>query len=273
MLRVLASSLVVQLLAVGVCLAADSDEARPLRVLSYNIHHGEGTDGQLDLERIARVIKSVKPDIVALQEVDQLVPRSGSVDQPATLGRLLQMEVAFGKNLDLDGGAYGNAVLSRFPISSSKNHLLPRLNDGEQRGVLEVEVTVPWIERPLRVLGTHLDHRRPDTERLASIETIQSVIASQAGQPALLIGDLNDVPGSRVLRQLDRSWTRPQQAEFATSPSVDPKRQIDFILYRPGDHWELLEMKVLEEPIASDHRPLFAILELKQPGNTCSERR
>src|SRR3954468_2494324 len=87
-----------------------------VRVLSYNIHHGEGVDGKLDLERIAAVINAVEPDLVALQEVDQRVARTRLIDEPADLARLTKMHVAFGANLALQGGHYGNAVLSRWPI-------------------------------------------------------------------------------------------------------------------------------------------------------------
>jgi hypothetical protein len=110
-----------------------------LRVLSYNIHHGEGVDRKLDLPRIASVTKSVKPDLVALQEVDQGTERTVRVDQPAELARLTGLNVVFGGNIRCQGGDYGNAVLSRLPISRHKNHLLPRFDDGEQGGVLQVE--------------------------------------------------------------------------------------------------------------------------------------
>ncbi len=84
-------------------------ESRPssdkLRVLSYNIHHGEGVDGKLDLERIAKVILSVEPDIVSLQEVDRNVPRSKGVDQPAELAKLTKMNAIFEKNIDLQGAS------------------------------------------------------------------------------------------------------------------------------------------------------------------------
>jgi len=78
-------------------------------VLTYNIHHGEGVDGKLDLVRIAKVIQEVEPDIVALQEVDQNAGRSGQVDQAAELGRLTKMRSVFGGNIALQGGEYGNA--------------------------------------------------------------------------------------------------------------------------------------------------------------------
>ncbi|MCA9160258.1 MAG: endonuclease/exonuclease/phosphatase family protein, partial [Planctomycetales bacterium] len=107
----------------------------PLRVtvLSYNIHHAEGVDGRLDLDRIAAVIRRSQADLVSLQEVDQCVTRSERVDQPRELAKRLGMHVVFGANIDLQGGEYGNAVLSRYPIKFNKNHLLPNVGGGEQR--------------------------------------------------------------------------------------------------------------------------------------------
>jgi len=100
------------LLSGFVWFASSATAQRPpdqLRVLSYNIHHGEGTDGKLDLVRIAKIIRQVDPDVVTLQEVDRNVRRSESVDQPAQLAELTDMQVRFGANIELQGGQYGNA--------------------------------------------------------------------------------------------------------------------------------------------------------------------
>lgn len=151
--------------------ASYSAEPTRLRVLSYNIHHAEGVDRKLDVERIASVILFVKPDIVALQEVDQKVKRTDSVDQPAELARLTEMNAVFGANIELQRGHYGNAVLSRFPITRHKNHLLPNIDDGGQRGVIEAEITMPQSSQSL-LLATHLDYRADERERLASAKFI-----------------------------------------------------------------------------------------------------
>ena len=118
--------------------AREASGPRVLRVLSYNMHHGEGVDGRLDLPRIARVITRARPDVVALQEVDRETLRSQHVDQAAELARATRMHVVFGANIDLQGGQYGNAVLSRWPLSDARNVHLPRRDNGEQRGVLIV---------------------------------------------------------------------------------------------------------------------------------------
>lgn len=232
-----------------------------LRVLSYNIHHAEGVDGKLDLERIAGVIRAAKPDLVALQEVDRKARRTDGVDQPAELARLTGMHVAFGRNIPLEGGEYGNAVLSRLPIKSHKNHPLPALGPGEKRGLLAVELELAG-GTPLLFLSTHLDHRPAEHERESSAEAINTIVAESPSKLALLAGDLNAIPTSKTLAIFKRSWTVANAEPLATSPGVNPRRQIDYILLRPASTWKVIEVKALDEAVASDHRPLLATLEL-----------
>ncbi|MBT5621283.1 MAG: endonuclease, partial [Verrucomicrobia bacterium] len=109
-----------------------------LRVMTYNIHHAEGLDGKVDLERIANVLQQSNADVIALQEVDKNTERTGGIDMPAELAKLTGLNVVFGANLDnFQGGQYGTAILSRFPIESHENHLLNQTRKGEQRGVLQ----------------------------------------------------------------------------------------------------------------------------------------
>lgn len=236
-------------------------------VLTYNIHHAEGVDGRLDLERIAGVIRDCEADIVALQEVDRNVPRSGNVDQPHQLADLLDMHVAFGGNIELQGGEYGNAVLSRFPIQSATNHLLPNVNGGEQRGMLQVEIELPNGAGGLTLLATHFDHRSDPAQRIASAHFINHLIATNdMRHPLVLAGDLNAVPSSSVLAALQSHWVRPAQ-EFLTIPVSQPSRQIDYVLTARAvapSSATLSEIKtrVLDEAVASDHRGLVSHLKL-----------
>lgn len=231
-----------------------------LRVLSYNIHHAAGVDARLDVERIAKVILSVKPDIVALQEVDKGVERSKRADQPAELARLTKMNVVFGKNINFGGGEYGNAVLSRFPIGGSTNHKLPNIDDGEQRGVLDVTLRVP--DGRVRLLATHFDHRRDEAERRASAEAVNRLLEKDRKLPTLLAGDLNAVPTSDTLKTLERSWKLANKKESFTVPVKEPKRQIDYVLFAPVGAWSVIETRVLPEATASDHRAILAVLEV-----------
>ena len=105
--------------------AAAEPQSPRLRVLTYNIHHGEGMDRLFDYERLARIIRDAKPDLVALQEVDNATERSQGVDQATRLGELTKMHAAFGRAMYYSGGQYGEAVLSRFPIIDSRARVLP----------------------------------------------------------------------------------------------------------------------------------------------------
>jgi len=244
----------------GLLTSVAQAEPITIRVLSYNIHHGEGVDRKLDLDRIATAIRSVNPDLVALQEVDRKVKRSQSVDQPAELAKRTGMQAVFGANIPLQGGEYGNAILARFPLIRHKNHLLPTVDGSEQRGVIESEYQLP-DGRSLLLLATHLDFRADDRERLASVKVIEELTARHPDQPALLAGDLNDTPESRTLMQLTKTWQTVNKQPLATVPVDSPTKQIDFILFRPRGTWKVLEVKVLEESLASDHRAIFNILE------------
>src|SRR5215212_8980432 len=96
-----AAGLVIVAVAIG---HVDAELPREIRVITYNIHHGEGLDKKFGLERIAKVLMAEKPDIVALQEVDQGTKRASRVDQPAEFERLTGMKVVFGRNITYDGG-------------------------------------------------------------------------------------------------------------------------------------------------------------------------
>ena len=273
-LRHAVTSIVVCFFAFAIASAGRAELPEEIRVLTYNIHHGEGVDGKFDLPRIARVIKGASPHLVALQEVDQGTQRAGGVDQPAELARLTGMEVVFGRNIDYDGGGYGTAVLSRLPIRSHESVKLRSFYENtashpEQRGVQIVEVGRE--EGPaLLFLCTHLDSRQPDTERMASAATINQLAATHAGKLTILAGDLNATPESRVMAEFAKNWklagaklsAANDSKPLLTFPSHKPDRWIDYVLVRPREQWEVVEVRVLDERVASDHRPLLAVLRL-----------
>ena len=242
-------------------ITTEDDQNLRLRILSYNIHHAEGVDGKLDVPRIAQVILSVEPDLVALQEVDKNTTRTGKVNQDIELARLTKMNSVFGSNITFQGGQYGNAILSKFPIIKNKNFLLPNVDSGEQRGLLRSQIQISNKENVL-FFSTHLDHRRSDTERLASAEAINQIISLDNKSPAILAGDFNDVPDSPTLKELGKVWLRTNKKILKTIPASKPSRQIDYIFVQPKERWKIIESQVLDEDIASDHRAIFSIIEL-----------
>jgi endonuclease/exonuclease/phosphatase family metal-dependent hydrolase len=248
--------------ALVICRATPAGAELPheLRVITYNIHHGEGTDGKIDLERIAKLLIAEKPDLVSLNEVDQGVDRTHGIDTPAEMARLTGLKAVFEKNIDYQGGKYGNAILSRLPIRRHVNHKLPSDYKGEQRGVLEVELGDADEKEPLLFFSTHLDYRPGDHERMASVPRIEEIVAGRKN-PAIIAGDLNAKPDSRVLAAFAKHWKITTDKPLPSFPSDKPNRQIDYILVRPADRWKVIETRVIEEKVASDHRPMLAVLQ------------
>ncbi|MEP7063802.1 MAG: endonuclease/exonuclease/phosphatase family protein [Betaproteobacteria bacterium] len=160
-----------------------------MKLVTYNIQFGLGRDGRYDLARLAGEVRDA--DIIALQEVDRHWLRSGSVDSPAVLAAALpDHHWVYGANLDMDASyrdahgslvnrrrQFGTMILSRLPIVSSRNHLLPKYGTltqhSIQQGALEAVIVTP-AAGPLRIYSTHLSHldaetRRPQIDALLAI--------------------------------------------------------------------------------------------------------
>jgi len=245
----------------------DLNESAPaavdtLRVMAYNIHHGEGMDEVLDLERIAALIREVDPDLVALQEVDSVVTRTKGVDQASELARLTGMDSRFGRFMAYQGGAYGMAVLSRLPLRSSNNYRLP---DGDEpRTALAVEVELPGSKKRFRFIGIHF--YRTEEERLAQAQRMEEYLASEEEMTTFLAGDFNSQPGTAVLQHLESSWTVVDKGhDHFTFPSYGPEREIDFFMYRAQGEVEIIHQEILNEPVMSDHQPLVMDVVIRNP--------
>jgi endonuclease/exonuclease/phosphatase family metal-dependent hydrolase len=234
-----------------------------LRVMSYNIHHGEGLDGKVDLERIAKLIIEAKADVVGLQEVDRGVTRTQKRDLPAELAKLTGLTVYFEMNIPYQGGEYGNAVLTRFPIKRARNTHYKMLRPGEQRGVQQVVVDVHG--REVLILNTHIDYRPDDAERMLNTGELKEIVAAAGAVPVIMTGDFNATPDSRVIATvgtfLTDTWTKVGQGPGLTIPVKVPKKRIDYVWITPAS----VEPAAMHVPYseASDHLPVVAELRLK----------
>ena len=238
-----------------------SDPIR-VRVLTYNIHHGEGTDRRFDLWRLAEVMMSVQPDIIALQEVDRGTDRAGGLDQLAELQRLLGMHAEFGKALDYAGGGYGVAVMARWPLLNPVNHPLPNSPDSEPRTALTVHLRTSETGLLLRFTSTHLAQGRGSGDRLLQARYLNELLLADDEQPSILAGDLNARPGTDAMEVFDTHWTNaaavgPPQ----TVPTRRRRQRGDYVLFRPAENWRVIETRVIDDRLASDHRPLLTVLE------------
>lgn len=235
------------------------DSSRVIRVLSYNILHGETLKGDFDFDRIAAVIKSVNPDLVALQEVDFFTNRVGKIDLATELGIRTGLAPLFGAAMPYDGGAYGEGILSKFSILSSTNHALSAQPGKEPRAALEINVILKSGDT-IRFVGTHLDHTG-EPDRIVQAQELNHLLVRDQ-RPAILAGDLNATPDSESMAILFKQWTKSFSEDQPTIPSTDPRVKIDYILYRPVSRWRVLETRVIDERVASDHLPILTVLEL-----------
>lgn len=247
------------------CSTVAPGTAKTMTVLTYNIHHGEGTDGKLDLPRIAGIIRAQNPDLVALQEVDKNTRRTGNIDQAGTLARLTGMNYVFGQAVEYQGGGYGQVILSRWPIKAHHVHQLPQRTNREPRILLTATIDAPG--RNLIFASTHLDHQIEDI-RAEQAAAINQIFSTHHAEPALLAGDFNAGPESGTMKAFFAHWTDTAgELSAPTIPAANPRRRIDYILSAPTGTktlWKTIRSQVLEEPIASDHRPVLAVVELRQ---------
>lgn len=241
---------------------AQEDGRRTLRLMTYNIHHGEGVDGKLDLERIATIIRKNNCDLVALQEVDRKTARSKGVDQLAEIGKLTGMQAYFGKAIDYSGGEYGLGILSKLPVTVSKSLALPSGAKREQRIALEVFVK-PEAAPGFVFVNTHLDSSAAENDRAAQNAELLKRFGSGPSQ-AILAGDFNSTSDKPELAPIVNKWVDVDSQRMApTIPVSKPTRKIDYIFLQKDSPWNVESAAVLDEPIASDHLPLVATLRWK----------
>lgn len=243
--------------------------SRSIRVLCYNIHWSLGMDGKYDVGRIAEVIKAAKPDLVALQEVDVGVKRSARVHEVRRLVELTGMAGRFGPTQHFEGGLFGNAVLTRLPILDVEIHPLPYTEatptlQTYPRGAIAVSVTAP-DGNPLRFVSTHFQHNVPE-DRTAQAKSINGLFAAEGDRlRTVLAGDMNAKPDEEPIRILLERWTGAgDEPPSPTAPAVNPTSRIDYIFFRGAADFRVREARVIPEAMASDHRPVFAELELAE---------
>jgi endonuclease/exonuclease/phosphatase family metal-dependent hydrolase len=244
--------------------SAPKRDPATLRVMTYNIHAGRGTDGKLDLERLAKIIRDADVDVVAIQEVDRGTKRSGKIDEPGELARLTGMHAEFGKAIDHDGGDYGQLILSRRPVQKLDVHKLPNEAGHEQRIALFAQIAQPKPLPDLLLVGTHLHAKGGgDALRLAQAKEIARLLKEDpraSDHAPLLLGDLNSVPRSDAMTFLGESWIDASADSGPTVPAGKPAHKIDYVLVPKGSPWKVVSAKVLDEPVASDHRPVVVEL-------------
>ena len=243
-------------------------KGQSLRVMTYNIYGARATSpaNAADLDAIAEVIRRQNPDFVTLNEVDVFTDRTGKdVHQARDLAEKLGMEWHFSKAIDRDGGEYGDAVLSKYPILEKRSYRLPCAAEqpGEDRSLCVIRVQIDG--KDLYVASTHLDHLSGDASRLVQAAEIRRIRDTELEGDLILCGDLNAIPSSNVIATMTSFLTNTGPIDQYTFPSDDPSRKIDYIMYAPIEHFGVQNCQVVsrgDQQVggvdASDHRPVIA---------------
>lgn len=249
----------------GVC-----GQAQTIKVMTYNIHHAnppsKEKDSTIDLPAIAAVIRGAGSDLVALQEIDVYNARAGvTLHEAKELGRLTGMNYYFSRAIDYRGGAYGDAVLSRYPIRDTMRYALPILagTKAETRTLCMIRVQLPG-GRQILFGSTHLDQHGDERNRLLQAETMAGIVRSFK-LPCIIGGDFNAEPSSQTMKIMDSVLTRTCVVGCPlTIPTENPVKTIDYILYAPAARFESLGVRSIHETYASDHLPVVGVMRLRK---------
>jgi endonuclease/exonuclease/phosphatase family metal-dependent hydrolase len=238
-----------------------------LRAVTYNIHKARGLDGRVRLDRIARVLSELDADIIALQEVVRIQSAAAQDDQAAWLhAELRGFHLAFGENRMHRGGAYGNAILSRFKIVESENYDLT-WRGRERRGCLRADVRLSR-EQVLHVFNVHLGTAFLERRHQGRVLTSSAVLGREVKGPRIVLGDFNEWTRGLTTKLLTIHFEalRPKMllGRARSYPGVLPVLHLDHIYY---DRAVTLSQMSLHRSrtalIASDHLPLLADFEIQ----------
>lgn len=232
------------------CITLTTSCTNQVQVMSYNVRHCAGMDLTLDYDRTAAVIIHNQPDVIALQELDSMTGRSGHHDQLGELANRTQYHPVFGSAIDYDGGKYGVGILTRETPISTKRIPLP----GDEPRVLLVVELKDYV-----IACTHLDLEKE--QRLASVPLIVEE-AQRWRKPFILSGDWNDLPDSELTREMTQYFTILSGNE-PTYPADVPTECIDYVAIFNKHSAKTIVSQVIDEPEASDHRPLQVCLQLR----------
>ena len=233
--------IVLALMLWGITLAVLGQDT--LKVMTYNVRHCAGMDLVLDYDRTAAVIAQQQPDVVALQELDSMTGRSEQRYQLGELANRTGYHPVFGAAIDYDGGKYGVGILTQEIPLSTKRIPLP----GDEPRVLLVVELQDYV-----MACTHLDLEKEP--RLVSIPLIVEE-AQRWQKPFLLAGDWNDTPDSELLQEMMKYFTI-LSGNDVSYPADEPQECLDYVAVFKDKSVEVLESIVIDEPEASDHRPV-----------------
>ena len=222
-----------------------------LKLMSYNIKNANGMDNVCNFQRIANVINNASPDVVAIQGVDSMTNRSRQKYVLGEIADRTQMHGYFAPAIDYDGGKYGIGLLTKqVPLRLQS---LPLPGREEARTLILAEFA-DYI-----YCCTHMSLTEED--RMKSLELVKAFTSSST-KPLFLAGDMNAEPESGFIKELQKDFQILSNPKQHTFPAPDPKETIDYIatLKQNAKGFAVISAKVINEPMASDHRPILVEL-------------
>lgn len=227
-------------------------QARRMKLMTYNIHHGEGTDRKYAPERIARMILAEAPEVVALQEVDSATQRIKGHYVAGDIAQHTGMHATYAGAIPFQGGKYGIALLSKTAPKAVTRIPLP---GREEKRMLLVADFGPYV-----VCCTHLSLTEED--RMNSIPTLRKVLKKYRHKKVFVMGDFNDLPNSAFMNELGKHFQVLSSTITPTFPNDVPTEVIDFVITRRGTNQpRATGMHITVGSVASDHCPLSVDVE------------
>lgn len=229
-----------------------------LRVMTYNIQ-GHAASRRADhIPKIAETIQAIAPDVVGLQEVHCRTRQSQATDQASMLAEMTGLNLYFGRSCAMEGGDYGNAVLTRGTIAESRTHALP--GSGEPRSLLEAKIDFDGNRMTFFVTHLAAWGRLLRNARLSQIAKLGDITA-QGHSPHMLVGDFNVPPAAEELRTLLAHGHLKMCGETREATFPATRQRLDYIFC--DEKWELVESEVVRRG-PSDHWPIVGHFKLKQ---------
>lgn len=244
-------------------------KTRHLRVATYNVHKCRGMDRRVRPERIAKVLSEINADVVALQEVLSIEGGDHLEDQAEFLAKELGYHFQMGENRRLKGGAYGNLLLSRFPLLTAYNYDLS-VSGRERRGCLraDIEIEQAYLLHVFNIhLGTAFLERRHQGRELIGSQILNN---KQLTGSRLVLGDFNEWVRGLTSRLLSSHFesvdVRKHLSRSRTYPGLLPFLHLDHIYFDPALQLEQLTLhRTRLSLIASDHLPFVADFNVRAP--------
>ena len=232
----------------------EQESSLTVKILSYNVRNCQGMDGVVNYQRVADIINRIDAEVVALQELDSATQRSNGVVVLDELAKLTGMHKTYGASIDYQGGKYGIGILTKEKPLSWKRVPLPGREEPRSLLIVELENLVFGC--------THFSLTEED--RLSSAYIISNSFKDYT-KPVFLAGDLNASPESGVMKNIENYWNILTNTSAPTSPSNNPVKCIDYILglKKEGNKFVTKRTIVEQEPVASDHLPVWAETEVE----------